>query len=335
MPKTPVPTVKITWQTPKNDMILAKQLSECDNPPWTGARLREAVPYFAAWSPKTLSNKIRSARKKLNNKDHPWPSEEDLAEIEVPLKGSRPASSRPMALSGLQRSDQTPRAQSPPPSYSSAKGGPPKRPVFHEDYDTDDTEVGNELDSDPVVPGLEPTTAAATKAMEKYRLPKIRKMPVETTLRLHEIVRYEHKGRFYCEIIIRFIAGFDFEYKVLDGGKYFEYDMRCRLTSKDDFDPTNSPIMSDAEEFAQPICAAVHRYFPDDRTVDNFKYSFALPEPIDSTCQLERKIYTTSKMRSAKAEGLSEVQYPFAVGLSFQIAGQTIKANKRARSSMA
>ncbi|KAI8846330.1 hypothetical protein BC829DRAFT_419208 [Chytridium lagenaria] len=231
----------------------------------------------------------------------------------IPRQSRHKRSGGIFALSGL--------ARTPPPNYTSikAKG---KRPIPSEAEEGDESEEDIGLSSDPV--------------MDKYLLTQTRKAPIETNLRLHEIIRYQSQGRNYVQVIIRFVAGFTFDMQVLDGGRTFQYELINKKTSIAHLDTPNSPIFEEfGQQFEKPISSAIHRFFLPDANVDKFTYSFALPEPIDTTPVLERKIYSDNEMSLARADGSAVVRYPIAVGLSYLIAGQTIKASKRARSSMA
>ncbi|KAI8850969.1 hypothetical protein BC829DRAFT_415678 [Chytridium lagenaria] len=165
MRSPPNKSIKTPWGA-YQDLVLAKKLSDDDNPPYTGSRLRKVIPWFKPWSPKTLTNKIRSIREKLRKTDRTWPTDADLARIDLAkvfqdVAAAKP-SPMPLALSSFRRQNLS-ESSTPPPSYSSNKSRPtpsaqPSLPMAS--FDNSDEDSDQTIDMENADPKHRSITAA-------------------------------------------------------------------------------------------------------------------------------------------------------------------------------
>ncbi|KAJ3077854.1 hypothetical protein HDU99_000937 [Rhizoclosmatium hyalinum] len=144
----------------------------------------------------------------------------------------------------------------------------------------------------PRVITASPVTATTTAVQLAYTCLGNQTSKFVSNFRMHEIFDAPDKtGKRCCFILIRLPTDMQWEANIMGDGKILNYVFWPTTTSPSDFIDPNFPVLEN------PETRAIVTYFGNDTNSEQFRYTFALPEAVDSTCIKERFIFRTIKTK--------------------------------------
>ncbi|KAJ3220944.1 hypothetical protein HDU78_000755, partial [Chytriomyces hyalinus] len=120
-----------------------------------------------------------------------------------------------------------------------------------------------------------------------YTKPVVKATPTQSTLRLHELMRFkdEKTGLHHVQIFLKILTDHDMLYHVSADGKSLVYNLKPKSVAAVDFiDPEHSSI-------SHPLTTAIVQCCHNDPGTEEFTYTITLLEAVDSNCISKRFVY--------------------------------------------
>ncbi|KAJ3222739.1 hypothetical protein HDU78_011602 [Chytriomyces hyalinus] len=261
----------------EHEIALFKYLKTQDNGTQTGSHVKQAVPSLAAFHAPVLNSKIKTIRKKIH--DYAYDPQADSKPMDL-------SSTRTLASSAEDGPDDDARPPTTPLVLCSFSGTPQSLPSGAPGM-PDGCRVSGLAAGSVKRVKVESLPKSELVDSMVYTKPVVKSAPIHSTLRLHELMRFKDNktGVHHVQIILRILTDHHMQFDVSADGKNFVYNLKPKTVSAVDIiDPEHSSI-------SHPPTTAIVQYFHNDTGMEEFFYTVALPEAVDSNCISNRSVY--------------------------------------------
>ncbi|KAJ3282800.1 hypothetical protein HDU79_009640 [Rhizoclosmatium sp. JEL0117] len=296
-----------------------RTLLDSDTAP-KGSEVKDQCPSLQKYESSTLNSKIKQFWKKLK-RDDSWDPADELSPMELSKPSKR---QRLLAENGFDPSEVDGngdvsttdlehllglRPTPVPATQLPSNSRPIPKNVLASSSGSNVRATGSALPSQPA------TNSKAIKLA--YTRLGNQNSTFTSNFRMHEIFDgMNAKGLRFCYILIRLPTDMRWEVNIVGNGKELNYAFWPTTTSPCDFIDPKFPL------FENPETTAIVKYLSNDSNNEIFRYSFNLPEAVDSTCIKERFIYRTITTPDVKGNSVTITQ-KVAVLYTYLISGQS------------
>ncbi|TPX59421.1 hypothetical protein CcCBS67573_g09090 [Chytriomyces confervae] len=293
----------------EHEIALFKYLKTQDDGSQTGTQVKQAVPSLASFHAPVLNSKIRTIRKKIQDFGHSYDPQVDSKPMDL-------SSTCSLACSAEDGPDDDTRPPTTPQVPRTLPGTPQSLPPGAPGMPDVRRLSGLVAGSVKRVKIESPSKSELVDSMV-YTKPVVKSAPIQSTLRLHELMRFkdDKTGLHHVQIILRILTDHHMQFDVSADGKNFVYNLKPKTVSAVDFiDPEHSSI-------SHPPTTAIVQYFHNDTGMEEFFYTVALPEAVDSNCISNRSVYRAVETTDTSGYKVTIMQAVAKV-LVYMVSGQ-------------
>ncbi|KAJ3229308.1 hypothetical protein HDU78_009104 [Chytriomyces hyalinus] len=221
----------------EHEIALFKYLKSQDDGTQTGSHVKQAVPSLAAFHAPVLNSKIKTIHKKIHDYGDSYDPQADSKPMDL-------SSTRLLASSAEDGPDDDARPPTTPLVLRSFPGTPQSLPSGAPGMPDGRRVSGLAAGSVKRVKVESPPKSELVDSMV-YTKPVVKSAPIQSTLRLHELMRFkdDKTGLHHVQIILRILTDHHMQFDVSADGKNFVYNLKPKTVSAVDFiDPEHSSI---------------------------------------------------------------------------------------------